>query len=67
MLDLFEVIQLRDPLIREIDAGYYDALSWDALLLMARKAECLAIADQVQGYIMAYGMNGEQVKVGQGE
>ena len=63
MLDLFEVIQLRDLLIREIDAGYYDALSWDALLIMARKAECLAITDQVQGYIRAYGRNGEQVKI----
>ena len=63
LANLFEVMELRDLLIREIDAGYYDALSWDALLLMARKAECLAIADQVQGYIRAYGRNGEQVKI----
>jgi hypothetical protein len=63
LANLFEVMELRDLLIREIDAGYYDALSWDALLIMAREAGCLAIADQVQGYIKAYGRNGEQVKI----
>jgi len=28
MTALSEVIELRDMLIREINAGYYDALSW---------------------------------------
>ncbi len=52
---LFEVIEVRDLLIREINAGFYDAPAWDALYIMARDGGCAAIADQVQGYIRQYG------------
>jgi hypothetical protein len=55
MQALFDVIQVRDMLKRELGAGFYDALAWSALYIMARDADCLAIADQVQGYIREYG------------
>lgn len=51
---IFEVIALRNALMIELNAGFYDSTSWDALYIMARDAGCDAIADQVEGYIKHY-------------
>lgn len=55
MTEIKEIIDLRDSLKHELDAGYYDALSWGALYIMSRDGDCPAIADQVRGYIDHYG------------
>jgi len=42
-------------LIREINAGWYDALSWQACAVWAREIGCYSIQAQVDGYIKRYG------------
>ena len=55
MTALFEVIAVRDLLIRELNAGLWDGESWDALYIMARDNGCPEIARQVARYIEHYG------------
>jgi len=55
MTALFEVIAVRDLLIRELNAGLWDGESWDALYIMARDNGCPEIARQVMRYIEHYG------------
>ena len=50
-----ELIDFRNTLIREINAGWYDALSWQACAVWAREIGCSAIQAQVEGYIRHYG------------
>ena len=55
MTALFEVIMVRNLLIRELNAGLWDGESWDALYIMARDNDCPEIARQVARYIEHYG------------
>ncbi len=55
MTALFEVIAVRDLLMRELNAGLWDGESWDALYIMARDNGCPEIARQVARYIEHYG------------
>jgi len=55
MTALFEVIAVRNLLIRELNAGYFDGEGWDALYIMARDNGCSEIARQVMRYIEHYG------------
>jgi hypothetical protein len=55
MTALFEVIAVRDLLMRELNAGLWDGESWDALYIMARDNGCSEIARQVMRYIEHYG------------
>lgn len=55
MRTLFEVIAVRDLLMRELNAGLWDGESWDALYCMARDGGCTEIARQVMRYIEHYG------------
>lgn len=48
------VIEMRNILMNELNHGYWDGLAWDALLIMARDADCLCIASQVERYINHY-------------
>jgi len=55
MRTLFEVIAVRNLLMRELNAGLWDGESWDALYCMARDGGCTEIARQVARYIERYG------------
>ncbi len=55
MTALFDVIAVRDLLMRELNAGMWDELAWQALYVMARDNGCPAIAGQVKRYIEQYG------------
>ena len=50
-----ELIDFRNTLITELNAGWYDALSWQACAVWAREIGCENIARQVEGYIKHYG------------
>jgi len=49
-----ELLDFRDMLMRELDAGEFDALSWAACARWAREDGRLDIAEQVQKYINHY-------------
>lgn len=49
-----ELLDFRDMLMRELDGGYFDALSWAACARWAREDGRLDIAEQVQKYINHY-------------
>ena len=55
MTALFEVIAVRNLLMRELNAGFYDGEACDALYVMARDNDCPEIARQVARYIERYG------------
>ena len=54
MKQLTEIINLRNVLMNELNGGYFDRDAWGALVIMARDANCYAIADQAQRYIEHY-------------
>jgi len=43
---------LRDELVRMLP--YYDPISWDAAVIMARDSGCEAIRSELEGYIRHY-------------
>ena len=49
-----ELLDFRDLLMRELDAGEFDELSWVACARWAREDGRLDIADQIQKYIDHY-------------
>ena len=49
-----EIMELRNALMAELNAGYFDRDSWGALVIMARDANCMAIAEQAERYISHY-------------
>ena len=50
-----ELIKFRNELVTELNAGWYDALSWRACAVWAREIGCFSIQAQVEGYIKHYG------------
>lgn len=55
MTTLFEIISIRNSLMRELNAGLWDGESWDVLYIMARDSGCTEIARQIARYIEHYG------------
>ena len=50
-----ELIDFRNTLISEINAGWYDAEAWQACAVWACEIGCENIRRQVEGYISHYG------------
>ena len=50
-----DLIDFRNMLIRELDAGLYDADAWHACAVWAGMIGCESIRAQVEGYIKHYG------------
>ena len=50
-----ELIDFRNMLIRELDAGLYDADAWQRFAVWAGMIGCESIRAQVEGYIRHYG------------
>lgn len=49
-----DLLDFRDLLMRELNNGYFDALSWAACARWAREDGRLDIAEQAQKYIDHY-------------
>lgn len=49
-----EVVILRNVLMNELNNGFFDREAWNALVVMARDANCLSIAAQAERYIEHY-------------
>ena len=47
-------LELRAALFRELDAGYFDEVSWRAAVIMACDLGCYAIQAQLERYIEHY-------------
>jgi len=53
-MSLHEIVEMRNVLMRELNAGYFDRDSWLAIALLARDNNCPAIAAQMARYIEHY-------------
>jgi hypothetical protein len=51
---MFEIMLRRDVLMHELNNGKFDRLAWVFLYGIAKAEGCLAIADQLDGYIVRY-------------
>ena len=49
-----EIILRRNVLMNELNHGVFDRIAWVYLYGIAKAAGCLAIADQLDGYIKRY-------------
>jgi len=50
--DLLFISDLRDELVRMLP--YYDPISWDAAVVMARDCGCEAIRSELERYVKQY-------------
>lgn len=48
------IINFRNVLMNELNAGFFDRDAWGALIVMARDANCMSIAAQVERYYNHY-------------
>lgn len=49
-----EFLSLRETLMRELNAGYFDLISWQACAIVARELGCFSIQAQIEKYIKHY-------------
>lgn len=49
-----EIINFRNVLMNELNAGFFDRDAWCALVILARDANCLSITAQAERYIEHY-------------
>lgn len=49
-----ELIEYRNRLMRELDAGFFDIESWEVCAKWAEIIDCLCIKSQVERYIDFY-------------
>lgn len=54
-MPMSEIIAMRNVLMNELNAGFFDRDSWSATALLARENKCECIAAQMERYIEHYG------------
>jgi len=52
-----EIVAMRNVLMAELNAGYFDSISWMATARLARESNCPAIAAQMERYIEHYSLH----------